>query len=94
MTVKHMARPGAKAIQGAASTKARASLIIKPQSELGGCAPIPRKLSAAPSRIANVTRKLPSTAIGGGTFAESLAARDVVFHQRSELAGGRQQAGC
>ena len=52
MTSRHMAKPGASAIQGARSRNERASAIISPQSELGGCAPSPRKLSAEPSRIA------------------------------------------
>src|SRR5262249_4476076 len=52
MTSKHMANPGASAIHGARSMKARASEIIRPQSELGGWAPRPRKLKADPSRMA------------------------------------------
>ena len=35
-TVRHIASPGAMATQGAVSTKARASPIMSPQSELGG----------------------------------------------------------
>src|SRR5690348_9108477 len=75
MTVTHMARPGASAIHGARSINGRASAIISPQSELGGCAPIPTKLNAAPSRIANVIRRLASTMIGGQVLGRISAAR-------------------
>ena len=72
ITVTHIANPGASAIQGAPSMKGRASAIINPQSELGGCAPMPTKLSAAPSRIANVMRRLASTTIGGQAFGSGV----------------------
>ena len=75
MTVTHMAKPGASAIQGARLMKGRASEIIRPQSELGGCAPIPKKLSAAPSSIAKVTRRLASTTMGGQALGRISAKR-------------------
>ena len=77
ITVTLMAMPGASAIQGARSMNGRASLIISPQSELGGCAPMPRKLKAAPSRMANVTRKPASTIDRRPGIGQDLAEQDV-----------------
>src|SRR5690242_11644967 len=61
MTVMNMKIAGQIAIQGATVTSGRASLIIRPQSEAGGCAPRPRKLRDAPSRIPNVNWSPAST---------------------------------
>src|ERR1700730_1917807 len=71
MTVTLIAIPGASEIHGAVSTKARPLLIIRPQSEAGGCTPKPRKLRTAPSSTANTTRRLASTIRTGQTLGSS-----------------------
>ena len=84
ITVRLMASPGANEIHGAVSTKARPLLIISPQSAAGGCTPKLRKLSTAPTNIANTTRKLASTISTGHTFGNN--SRSSMYQPRSPRA--------
>src|SRR5690606_4334081 len=51
-TVSRMARPGSVTTHQARRMNSRASASMVPHSGVGGCAPMPRKPSAAASRIA------------------------------------------
>jgi hypothetical protein len=59
ITVMRMARPGSVTSHGSERMNSRASASIAPHSESGGCAPRPRKPSAAASRMAS---DMPSAA--------------------------------
>ena len=71
-------RPGNVTTHHARSTNSRASASIVPHSDAGGCAPRPRKPSAAASRIAVDTPSDACTISGAaqlGSTSESMRRR-------------------
>ena len=66
-----MASTGSSTAHGCTVIESRFSLIIRPQSAVGGCSPKPRKLIAAIRPIEYVMRRPSSTSSGLVTFGSS-----------------------
>ncbi len=70
--VTRIARPGKVTIQGCERMNSRESASIEPHSGVGGCAPRPRKPSAAASRMASETPSVACTISGPRQFGSTV----------------------